>query len=251
MKKRLAITLCLLCCASVSFAQKKVFDRGYDLKNPEVTIASKGSWSIGGNAGVSASYQDNYDFFVVNGINARSSRIIAAPQFCYMLSDNFGVGGRLRYARTNLTIDSLSMKFNKTEIKVLNYDYVLQNFSGAVFCRYYKPFGKSGRFAGYADAELGAGGTSSNVTDSDGKGGYSRGYTIAAGIDVGIIAFLTAHLGIDVRLGLLEFGYSSLNQQNNVGSAKEQTRVEGSAERVGFNLMLDPFAISFGVHYYL
>jgi len=54
-----------------------------------------------------------------------------------------------------------------------------------------------------------------------------------------------------VRVGLLEFGYSSIRQENNVGKAGEQHREEGSASSVGACFFLDLTGISFGVHFYL
>lgn len=242
----LGTLLCVNC-----FAQKRVFDRGYDMKTPPALIAPKGSFTIGGNIGFGLSKQDNYDFFVVKGINANSHFILVSPQFCYMFADNMGFGVRFNYKRNYLVIDSATATVGESKIDIKNYNYLRHQYQVAPFYRYYLPFGKSGRFAGFADMELAVGGTNCNVVDNSGRGGYSRGFSASAGAHVGALAFLTAHLGIDVRLGLLEVTYSSLSQDNNTGTETEQVRAPGSARYISGNFMFDLLSLSFGVHYYL
>jgi len=252
MTKRLILCLSLgvLFCANC-LAQAKEFDRGYDLKSPSAIIAPKGAWTIGGNLGFGISKQDNYDFLMIKGITANSYFVLASPQFCYFIADNMGVGVRFNYKRNYLLLDSASAAIGETKINIKNYYLLRHQYQGAFFYRYYLPFGKSGRFAGFADAELGFGGTTTNVIDNESRGGYGQGLTASVGAYVGALALLTSHLGIDVRLGLLEFNYSTLNQQNNVGSATEQYRVNGTAKSIGGNFMIDLLSLSFGVHYYL
>lgn len=242
----LSALLCVDC-----FAQKKEFDRGYDIKSPSAIIAPKGAFTIGGNIGFGLTKMNNYDFFMVKGINANSHFAFVTPQFIYFFVDNMGFGVRLSYKRNYLLVDSASADFGKTKIELKNYNFLRHQYQCAAFYRYYLPFGKSGRFAGFADAEVGLGGTTTNVIDNSGRGGYGRGLTASVGAYVGALALLTNHLGIDVRLGLLEVNYSSLNQDNNVGSTSEQTRVPGSGTVVSGNFMFDLFSLSFGVHYYL
>jgi len=232
-------------------AQKRVYDRGYDLKAPEAVIAAKGTWSIGGSLGVSISSQDKYDFLILDGITARSHSLLISPQFCYMIADNIGIGGRVRYTRGYMDVDSVSTSFGKTKIEVKNYNYLRHTYLGGIFFRFYKPIGTSGRFSAYMDLELSGGGSNSTVFDNDGKGGYSSGFNVSIAGNGGLLALLNRHFGVDVRVGLLEFGYSSLSQENNVGKAGQQQREEGSVSSVGGCFILDLTSISFGVHFYL
>lgn len=252
MSRKFAICLFagILACTAC-FAQKKVFDRGYDLKKPAALIAPKGSFTFGGSIGFGLAKQDNYDFLIVDGINANSHFVLVSPQFCYMIADNMGFGVRFNYKRNYLMVNSARAAIGETEIILKNYNYLKHQYQVAPFFRYYLPFGHAGRFAGFADMQLAVGGMNCNVVDSEGRGGFSRGFNASAGAFVGALAMLTAHLGIDVRLGLLEVTYSSLSQDNNVGSATEQIRTPGSARTLSGNFMFDLFSLSFGVHYYL
>lgn len=252
MSKLLAASFLILVFSGLPLsAQKKVYDRGYDMKTPEAVIASKGTWSIGGNIGVTISSQNKYDFLIIDGITARSHSLLIAPQFCYMLADNIGIGGRIRYTRGYMAVDSASTSFGQTKIELKNYDYLRHTYLGGVFFRYYKPFGTSGRFSAYMDAEISAGGSTSTVFDKDGKGGYSQGLNVSLAGNAGLLALITAHFGVDVRVGLLEFGWSSLKQENNVGTAGAQQRKEASASSLGGCFFVDLTGISFGLHFYL
>jgi len=231
-----------------AFAQKKVYDRGYDLSSPSAIVAPAKSWMIGGNLGFSTSTQNKYQFFIVNGINANGMNISAAPQFCYHFADNMGFGIRGRYTRTYQAIDSANaqlsddMKFN-----IRNYTYLRQRYMGAAFYRYYYPFGKSGRISGFFEAELSAGGSQAKIMDAhsvDVKGAYENCFSAGFCGNVGLIVFVTPHFAIDLNMSLLQLDYYSNDQTiNNVD--------KGSLNFGTANFMFNLLSMAIGLNYYL
>ncbi len=228
-------------------AQRPVYDRGYDESKPLAVIAPKGSWMFGGSLGVSSSVQDNYKFMVVSGITSKSHAVNISPQVCWMFADNLGVGLRAKYSRGYLGLDSASAGFGDISMEVKNYTYLRQKYLGAAFFRYYRPFTRNGRFAAFADAEVAIGGSQTKVQDArseDIRGSFDTGFSATIGVNTGVLAFITKHLAMDLRVGLLEFGYTRSDQVHN------QVRGGGS-NGMAANFMVDFLSLSVGLSYYI
>ncbi|MBO4447552.1 MAG: hypothetical protein J5764_05455 [Bacteroidales bacterium] len=229
-------------------AQKRpVYNRGYDENKPLAVIARKGSWMIGGNVGFGAGAQDNYTFAVVSGITSNHHSLQVSPQFCWMFADNMGIGFRGRYSRSFLNVDNASAGFGDISLDVKNYSYLKHKYLGAVFFRYYRPLGPSGRFAAFADAEVAIGGSQTKVQDAHNeniRGSFDTGFSADIALNTGLMAFLTSHLAVNLCVGMLDFGYSRSNQIHNQIESGGNTKLNAS-------FMVDLMALSFGISYYL
>lgn len=245
MNSRIAILLFILA-TGTAWAQRPVYDRGYDETKPIAVIAPKGSWMLGGSLGVSSSAQDNYKFTVVSGITSKSHAINVSPQFCWMFADNMGIGVRGKYSRGYLGLDSASAGFGDISMEVKNYTYVRQKYLGAAFFRYYRPFTRNGRFSAFADAEVAVGGSQTKVQDArteDVRGSFDTGFSATIGVNTGVLAFITKHLAMDLRVGLLEFGYTRSDQVHNQVNS-------GGSSGMAANFMVDFLSLSVGLSYY-
>ena len=204
----------------VAGAQRPVYDRGYDESKPLAVVAPKGSWMFGGNLGVSSSVQDNYKFMVVSGITAKSHAINVSPQFCWMFADNMGIGIRAKYTRGYLGLDSASAGFGDITMEAKNYTYLRQKYLGADYAQVRN-----------AEAWL--------------SGKFVAGpFSATIGVNTGVLAFITKHLALDLRVGLLEFGYTRSDQVHN--------QVEGGGSNgMAANFMVDLLQLSVGLSYYI
>ncbi len=227
--------LLLFLAGGTAWAQRPVYDRGYDESKPLAVIAPKGSWMFGGSLGVSSSAQDNYKFMVVTGITSKSHAINVSPQVCWMFADNMGICIRGKYSRGYLGLDSASAGFGDITMDVKNYTYLRQKYLGAAFFRYYRPLTRNGRFSAFADAEVAVGGSQTKVPDA-------RSATI--GVNTGVMAFITKHLAMDLRVGLLEFGYTRSDQVHNQVQG-------GGSSGMAANFMVDFLSLSVGLSYYI
>lgn len=239
--------LLLFIAGGTAWAQRPVYDRGYDESKPLTVIAPKGSWMFGGSLGVSSSVQDNYKFMVVTGITAKSHAINVSPQFCWMFADNLGIGIRGKYSRGYLGLDSASAGFGDITMDVKNYTYLRQKYMGAAFFRYYRPFTRNGRFSAFADAEVAIGGSQTKVQDArteDVRGSFDTGFSATIGVNTGVLAFITKHLAMDLRVGLLEFGYTRSDQVHNQVQG-------GGSSGMAANFMVDFLSLSVGLSYYI
>ena len=238
--------LLFILATGTAWAQRPVYDRGYDETKPIAVIAPKGSWMLGGSLGVSSSAQDNYKFTVVSGITSKSHAINVSPQFCWMFADNMGIGVRGKYSRGYLGLDSASAGFGDISMEVKNYTYVRQKYLGAAFFRYYRPFTRNGRFSAFADAEVAVGGSQTKVQDArteDVRGSFDTGFSATIGVNTGVLAFITKHLAMDLRVGLLEFGYTRSDQVHNQVNS-------GGSSGMAANFMVDFLSLSVGLSYY-
>ncbi|MBO4264058.1 MAG: hypothetical protein J5871_05205 [Bacteroidales bacterium] len=247
MNKGLAL-VCLLLLPWGAWGQRKAFDRGYPTAaGADAVVAPKGSWMLGGNLGFSSSSQQDFDFLLVGGINANAHNLIASPAFCYMVADNIGIGVRGKYTRGYLALESAEAGDGATTFRVSNYSYLRHKYLGAVFFRYYRPFGPSGRVSAYVDGEIALGGSQLKVQDAHSeniRGSFDTAFHVTVGANAGLMAFLTSHLAVDMRVGLLEFGYGVSDQIHNQVN-------KGRATFGAANFMVDPLSLSVGLSYYL
>ncbi|MBP5398384.1 MAG: hypothetical protein J6Y32_07175 [Bacteroidales bacterium] len=222
-------------------------DRGYAMVNQPVKIVKKGDWMFGGSFGFSGATADNNSILVISGINARLYDVDVSPNFCYMFGDNMGVGGRFSYKRNFINVASAGLSMEGVDVHVKDYYLASHSYLFGAYFRYYKPFGRTGRFSAFVDAELSAGGRQHKMVDGhseDVKASYGVGFQAALGAYTGVIAFLTSHFAFDVRVGLFSLNYMSENQTHNqIGQGNDKF---GSA-----NFMIDLLALQFGIYYYL
>lgn len=246
MSKRFFLTL--LACLAVlpAFAQMHC-DRGYVLTDNPVKMVRKGGWMIGGTAGFTGSTSDNRQFLIVNGITGRLYDIDISPRFCYMIGDNMGVGGAFSYRRNFFNAASAGLSFDNVDLKIKNYYLDNHSYLFSTFFRYYIPFGRTGRFGAFADAELSLGGRQHRMMDNhaqDEKGTYGVGFQGVVGAYAGLLAFFTSHFAMDLRIGLASLNYSSEKQTHNQVATGTDTFWSG-------HFSLDMLALRMGFYYYL
>lgn len=238
------LLVCLLCFAQGAEARR--LDRG--LGGTPAVIAPKGSWTFGGSAGFESASCNDYDFLVVSGINSTTLSFAINPQFCIMFADNMGLGCKFGASRSLADIRGAEMAVKDISLSVKDYYTISQKYSVAPFFRYYLPLGSSGRFAAVADARLLAGYSEGKRSDGhipgEVRGVFARRLHFSAGVDTGLIAFLTRHLAVGVSVGLLSFNYSREVQTRNLV-------YEGVNSFSSGNFMVDLFSLSFGIHCYL
>jgi len=242
----LTILLLILPCISMS-AQKVKLDRGFDLKKPKAVVAPKGYWTAGGGLSLTSGSNNNFDFFVISGINSTSYSIGIRPEFCYFVANNMGVGCKLEYSRAMLNLESLGVKAGDIDVRITNCYSVEHNYSVSPFFRYYLPFGTSGRFSGYGDMRLTLGGSQGKQLDGHTgvvTGDYTTSFACSIGVDAGVLAFLTNRLAITAGVGLLSLNFNKINQIENQVDEHE-------ANLSSFNFMLDILGLNFGIHFYL
>lgn len=246
--RKYIVTIVLSLFAVVPAIAQMDCDRGYDLKNPSAVIVEKGDWMLGGSVGYSSSTSNNHNFIVITGINSEFYNVDFSPTFCYMLGDNIGVGGRFSYKRNLVDMDSAHLSLDGLSLSVRNYAVLTHKYTVAGFFRYYKPFGRDGRFGAYVDAELSLGGKQSKMEDGhkvdDLKGTYGTGFVGALGAYAGLMAFFTSHVAMDLRVGLLSFNLSTDKQVHNLVG-------HGNSNFHSVNFGVDIFALQLGFYYYL
>lgn len=246
MSKRYVFSL-LAMLVSWSLSAQMHCDRGYALTDNPVKIVRKGGWMFGGSAGFTGSTSDNRQFLIVTGITGRLYDIDISPRFCYMIGDNMGVGGAFSYRRNFFNAASASLSMEGLNLNIKNYYLDNHSYLFSTFFRYYIPFGSTGRFGAFADAELSLGGRQHRMMDNhaqDEKGTYGVGFQGALGAYAGILAFFTSHFAMDVRIGLASLNYIAENQTHNQVSTGTDAFWSG-------HFSLDVLALRLGFYYYL
>lgn len=229
-------------------AQAQRYDRGYENLNSLSTVFTpKGSFMLGGNVRYSHHRMNDYSVLVINGINSTGSTVSASPSFLYMVKDNMGIGARFSYNRSHFDLESANLSVSEISMSVQDYFRLSQSFSGMVLFRPFIPLGPGGRFAMFAELNLGASFSQSKNTvdiNSAVKGSFVEKYKIFFGVNPGFTAFLTNHLAMEFSLGMLGISYGWSDQVHNQVS-------QGSTDAAAASFMVNPASISLGLCYYL
>lgn len=244
MKKLLSVLV--ICVSAVFTAEAQKYDRGY-ADTPQNVFVPKGSFMIGGTAKTTWHKADNYNFLIMDAIDADGYSVSLSPTFLYMPWDNIGLGARFGYDRTKLDIDSADLSLSEISMGIDDYKYLTQSFEVAALFRPYIPLGHSGRFSLFAQVELGfSAGQSKNTVfiNPAVKGTHTNRYGLFVGVNPGITAFITNHFAMEVSVGVLGFDYKWSNQvHNQVG--------HGSSNAANASFMLNLATISVSLAYYL
>lgn len=256
--KKILVSVLFMACAVSAFASddanEEKFDRGIGISNsvfiPKGTVGFGASFSYGtydiGNA------QDDYGFQalfgMLGGINANVVTGGVSPHASYFIMDNLSVGGRFDYNRSKFDIGSASISLTEDMSFGMNdFHYLKDAYQGAIFARYFIPFGTSKRFAmftelrasgGYAQAET------YKLTSLDKSGTYQDVYDFEIGVIPGLCAFVTNEVALEVAVGLVGLNYQKVVQKtNNVATSV--------MENSGANFKINLLNISLGISVYL
>ena len=230
------------------------FDRGIGISSatfiPKGTIAFGATFSYNtydvGNAADDLGFSTL--FGMVNKISGNLVTGSVSPHVSYFIMDNLAVGGRFDFNRTKLDVGNASLSLtDDMSFGINDFHYLKDLYSGAVFARYFIPFGESKRFAmftelratgGYGQAET------YKLTDLDKNGTYQDIYDFQIGIIPGLAAFVTNEVALEVSVGLVGLDYQKVVQHtNNLGTSV--------MERSGANFKVNLLQINLGITCYL
>jgi hypothetical protein len=228
----------------IAHAQEQFSRKGLE----KVTFVPKGQWVTGLNVNYAQSNSNNFQFFIVEGINGNTYNFKVSPMACYLVADNLGVGGRFSYERSRYKIDHADLVIDsETDHEVNNLYAIEQTFYTTALMRNYLSFGHSKRFGMYSETQLSFGVGQSKYYSGNGtdfSGSYEDTYRVNVGVAPGMIMFLNNYSAIEVNVGVLGFGYKHARQKT------DQIYVSNRHTTTA-NFRINLFSISFGVAFYL
>ena len=240
--------------AKTNTTSEEKFDRGIGISNstfiPKGTVGfgasfSYSTYSLGNSA-------DDYGFQMlmgmVNGINANLVTGGVSPNISYFVADNIAIGGLFDYKHTALNLGSANLSISgDMSFGINNFNYLKDAYHGALFAKYFIPFGTSKRFAMFSELRASAGyaqAQSYNTTDLDKNGTFQDIYDFEIGVIPGLTAFLTNNLALEVSVGLVGLNYQKVVQRtNNIGVSV--------AETSGANFKINLLNINLGIQAYI
>ncbi len=258
MKKFLLIlTLAVMTSLSLAASDKdeaKAFDRGVGKMNS--VFIPKGY--IGG--GFTFSYK-TYDlgqatddvgysmlFSLLSGIKGDMHTLGISPSVSYFLFDNFSVGARFDYSRTNLNVGNLGLSLGDlASLSIQDYHMLKNMYSTAVTARYYMPIANSKRIAMFGEVRLGFDvGQSVTYQTKEGNnfGTFQTIYGGGLNVVPGLCVFATNEVCVEVSVGVLGINYQHVRQQTNLVD-------ESVMQQSGANFKINPLSISLGMSFYI
>ena len=235
-------------------AEAKAFDRGVGKMNS--VFIPKGY--IGG--GFTFSYK-TYDlgksaddvgysmlFSLLSGINGDMHTLGISPSVSYFLLDNFSVGARFDYSRTNLNVGNLGLSLGDlASLSIQDYHMLKNMYSTAVTARYYMPIANSKRIAMFGEVRLGFDvGQSVSYQTKDGNnfGTFQSIYGGGLNVVPGLCVFATNEVCVEVAVGVLGINYQYVKQVTNLVD-------ESAMQQSGANFKINPLSISLGISFYI
>lgn len=177
---------------------------------------SYGTYDIGNSA-------DDYGFQALFGmVNKIHGNIVSgsvSPHVSYFVADNLSVGGRFNFNRSKYDVGGASLSLTPDmAFGVNDFHYLKDAYSGAIFTRYFIPFGSSKRFAMFTELQAAGGFAQSEtyeLTDMDKHGTHQDIYNFEIGVIPGIMAFFTDNVALEVSVGLIGLHYDKIVQKTN------------------------------------
>lgn len=187
-------------------------------------------------------------FSLLSGVKGNMNTFGIAPSISYFVMDNFSVGVRFDYDRTELNVGSLGLSLGDLASISLNDYAMLKNmYSTAVTGRYYLPIANSKRIAMFGEVQLGFDTGQSltyKIEDGNNYGTFQQIYGFGLNVVPGLCVFATNAVCVEVAVGILGIDYQFIRQETN--------RVEVSEmSQSGANFKINPLSISLGMSFYL
>ena len=260
--KKIFITFLTLAVSVSAFAKSsdsateanEPFSRGIGI--PTSVFIPKGTVGFGASFSYSTydigNSLDDYGFQALFGmLNGIQGNIVSggvSPHVSYFVADNLSVGARFGFNRSQYAIGGASLSLTPDmAFGINNFHYLKDNYSGALFARYYIPFGTSKRFAMFTELQAAGGYAQSEtyeLTELDKHGTYQDIYNFEVGVIPGIMAFFTDNVALEVSVGLIGLNYNKIIQNTNqVG-----TSVMTSS---GANFKVNLLNINLGIAFYI
>ena len=255
--KKLTLAILALAVSFSAFAKKEEtekFDRGIGVSSS--VFIPKGSVGFGA-AFSYATYDignsaDDYGykalFGVLGGVHAQFISGGVSPHVSYFVMDNLAVGGRFNFKRNMLDVGSAALNLTEDmSFGIDDFHYFKDSYSGAIFARYFIPFGNSKRFAMFSELRaVGGYGQSETykLSDLDKHGTYQDIYDFEIGVVPGLCAFVTNTIALEVAIGLVGLNYQKVVQKTNQVGVSVM-------ENSGANFRINLLDISLGISFYL
>ncbi len=229
--------------------RNRVRRRERGLSNLKTPFVPAGQWVFGGTLSYSTHSNDSYKLLVVEGINSEGYTFKISPLVGYSLLPNSIVGVRFAYSRSLTDLSNASMNIGEGDGALnFNFDYyyaLKHSYDVVAIWRQYIPLGRNKRFALFSEFQLALGGAQSKYAEgSPVRGTHSTSFNISAGVNPGVVAFVTNNMALELNVGVLGFNYSSTRQVHN--------QVEtGETSSSVMNFSINIFSIGVGVAFYL
>lgn len=272
--KKLLFTILTFTVSFGAFAKSDVadttevvpFDRGIGMSRsvfiPKGTVGfgtsfSYSTYNVGNTLDDDAGFRAL--FGLISGLNGNVVTGGVSPHASYFIVDNLAVGGRFNYKRTKFDIGGANIEAMGTSLieiggenALKSVHYIKDSYMGAIFARYYIPFGTSRRFAMFA--ELAASGGYAEAQsyqwkkDDDNEirkfGTHQDIYDFEIGVIPGICAYVTNNVALELSVGLVGLNYQKIVQRTN---QVEQSVMQASGANYKINLLNISFGISFSL----
>jgi len=241
--RRIVLFAIIILSGLVALAQEQ-FKRGLE----QYSFIPKGQWISGVSVSYTQSTQDNYQFFIVEGINADTYSFKISPMLLYCFKDNLAAGGKFSYNRSMMKVDKANVVVDSESSYDLDNLYRIANNYYAMGCfRNYFSFGSNKRFGMFSEIQLQLGGGESKLTNGGGDdltGTFERNFSLDVGVAPGMIMFLNNYSAIEVNVGVLGFSYTKTR------SVTDKIYISHRSSQSA-NFRLNLFSITFGVVFYL
>lgn len=255
--KKFTLAILALAISFSAFAKKteeSKFDRGIGISTsvfiPKGSVGfgaafSYGTYDIGNTA-------DDYGykalFGMLGGVHATMVSGGVSPHVSYFVMDNLAVGGRFNFKRNKLDVGSANLNLTEDmSFGINDFHYFKDAYGGAVFARYFIPFGTSKRFAMFSELRASGGYAQSEtykLTELDKHGTYQDIYDFEIGVVPGLCAFVTNTIALEVAIGLVGLDYQKVVQKTNqVGTSIMETS--------GANFKINILDINLGISFYI
>ena len=259
--KKFTLAILALALSFSAFAKKDAdssdyqpFDRGIGIPTsvfiPKGTVGfgaafSYGTYDLGNSA-------DDYGykalFGMVGGIHANMVTGGVSPHVSYFVMDNLSIGGRFDFKRSKLDVGSGSLSLTEDmSFGINDFHYLKDAYSGAIFARYFIPFGSSKRFAMFSELRAAGGYGQSEtykLTELDKHGTYQDIYDFEIGVIPGLCAFVTNEVALEVSVGLVGLNYQKVIQKTNQVGVSVM-------ESSGANFKINLLNINLGISVYI
>lgn len=218
-------------------------------KIPYGVFVPKGQWIVGSSVSYSEHTETNYDFLVVEKLNADGYNFKVSPLVSYAFKDNMAAGIRLSYGRTLAQMDETEINLggSSDNFEISNLYQLKHSFSAMAIFRNYIPLGNSKRFALFSEAQLEVGGSESKAANGYGEeltGTFSRSTDMSFGVSPGLVAFINNYTAVEVSVGVLGINFSKKTQTTNQVETGEQSSASA-------NFRINLFSIGLGIAFYL
>ena len=259
MMKRFIMIMTLALMSSVAInaseaEEAEVFDRGVGKMNsvfiPKGYVGSGLTFSYKTYELGQATDDVGYSmlFSLLSGIKGDMYTMGVSPSVSYFVADNFSLGARFDYNRTDLNLDNLGISIGDLiSMSIQDYHMMKNMYSSAITGRYYMPIANSKRIAMFGEIRLGFDYGQSVIYQTKGGNNFGTFQTIyGGGLNVvpGLCVFATNAVCVEVAVGVLGINYEYVVQETNL--------VETSVmQQSGANFKINPLSISLGMSFYL